>query len=351
MYNETNSIGNTRFDYVDVLRGIAVLGVIAVHTGQHGNITVPDLIKPVINNGQMGVQLFYLTSAFTLFLSLKTRFSHEHFPIRNFFIRRYFRIAPMFYIAIIVYYFGSNQPGITVWNILAHFTFLHGFRPSWINTLVPGGWSVGVEMIFYALMPIIFYKVNNINSATKLLLISIILIPFYVLLSTIISVGDFGYYWYQFFPNQLPLFCLGIIMYFIIIENKSLWEVSKRTLLLLSLCILGLLFTGVGSHVLFGIGFLLFSISLSHDKLKIFVNPFFIYLGKISFSMYLVHFGVLKILTKIKFIDYVNNGIINYIIRFVIVTLIAAIISSVSYNIIEKPFQKIGAKIIKKMER
>jgi peptidoglycan/LPS O-acetylase OafA/YrhL len=257
----------------------------------------------------------------------------------------------MFYIAIIVYYFGWNQSGITFGNILAHFTFLHGFRPSWINTLVPGGWSVGVEMIFYALMPIIFYKVNNINKATKLLLISIILSPVYRLLSKIISVGDFGYYWYQFFPNQLPWFCWGIIMYFIIIENKSLHEVSTRTLLLLSLYILGLLFTGrFGSHILFGIGFLVFSISISRDKFKIFVNPIFIYLGKISFSMYLVHFGVYTVLEKIKFIDYVNNGIINYIIRFVIVTIIAAVISTISYNIIEKPFQKIGNNIIKKME-
>jgi peptidoglycan/LPS O-acetylase OafA/YrhL len=114
------------------------------------------------------------------------------------------------------------------------------------------------------------------------------------------------------------------------------------------------LFTGkarfYSGHILFGIGFTLFAYALSQKEFKIFVNPLFKYLGKISFSMYLCHFGIFTILEKINFIDYVENQIVNYFIRFVLVVLIAVIISSIAYNLIEMPFQNIGKKIINKHE-
>jgi peptidoglycan/LPS O-acetylase OafA/YrhL len=126
------------------------------------------------------------------------------------------------------------------------------------------------------------------------------------------------------------------------------------SLLFLSISILVQLFTGkaifYSGHILFGIGFTVFAYALSQNNFRIFVNPVFKYLGKISFSMYLCHFGIFTILEKISFIDYVDNQIINYLIRLVLVVLIAVIISTLSYNLIEIPFQNIGKNIIKKHE-
>jgi peptidoglycan/LPS O-acetylase OafA/YrhL len=178
LIEKNNFVENRHYDYVDALRGLAVLGVIAVHTAQHGIFSVSQILMNIIYNAQMGVQLFYIMSAFTLFLSLKNRFNKERYPIRNFFIRRFFRIAPMFYISIIVYFIGWQQWEIGIGNILSHFVFLHGLRASWINTLVPGGWSVGVEMIFYAILPILFLKIKNIRYAINLFLITNTIRPF-----------------------------------------------------------------------------------------------------------------------------------------------------------------------------
>jgi peptidoglycan/LPS O-acetylase OafA/YrhL len=354
--NEKNNIiENKHYDYVDSLRGLAILGVIAVHTGQHGSFNVSEILKTMTNNAQMGVQLFYIMSAFTLFISLKNRFVKERYPIKNFFIRRFFRIAPMFYIAIIVYFIAWRQWGIGFGNILSHFLFLHGFRPSWINTLVPGGWSVGVEMMFYAILPILFLKIKNINHAINLFLISNTIRPLVNrLLSSIIDIGEFGDYWFYYLPNQIPIFCLGIILYFLIFENEKNGEVKKVSLLFLSISILAQLFTGKAifytGHILFGIGFTIFAYALSKNHFKMFVNRLFKYFGKISFSMYLCHFEIFTVLEKIDFIDYVDNQIINYLIRFVLVVLITVMISSVSYNLIEIPFQNFGKKIIKNYE-
>lgn len=94
-----------KLDYIDALRGLAILGVIMVHTNQYGRSIGPNIFAKITAMGERGVQLFYLASAFTLFLSFKNRSRKEIFPIRNFFIRRFFRIAPMYYMGIFYYIF------------------------------------------------------------------------------------------------------------------------------------------------------------------------------------------------------------------------------------------------------
>jgi peptidoglycan/LPS O-acetylase OafA/YrhL len=172
-------------------------------------------------------------------------------------------------------------------------------------------------------------------------------------LSSKINAGEFEYYRYQYLPNQMPIFYLGIILYSITFETRKI-RGGGVSLLFLSISILIQLFTGksifYSGHILFGIGFVAFAYALSQNNFRIFVNPIFKYLGKISFSMYLCHFGIFTVLEKIDFIDYTNNDIINYFIRFALVILMTVMISSVSYNIIEIPFQNIGKKIIKNHE-
>jgi len=90
-----------KLKYIDVLRGIAVLGVLMVHCSYFGsNFVFPKVIKSFFENGAMGVQLFFFTSAFTLFLSMNNRIDNEKLPYINFFIRRFFRIAPIYYLGI-----------------------------------------------------------------------------------------------------------------------------------------------------------------------------------------------------------------------------------------------------------
>lgn len=86
------------YRYIDALRGYAILLVILVHSSQH----VPNfdgLIWDVSIQGARGVQLFFVVSAFTLMMS----WSRRNDGSVNFYLRRLFRIAPMFWSAIVVY--------------------------------------------------------------------------------------------------------------------------------------------------------------------------------------------------------------------------------------------------------
>jgi peptidoglycan/LPS O-acetylase OafA/YrhL len=136
------------------LRGLAIIGVVVVHCSLYGdNENLPLLFQSFAHSGMFGVQLFFMVSAFTLFLSLDNRRHEEEFVWQGFFIRRFFRVAPMYYLGILYFllqdgfgprYFLCDTGHITGANILSNFLFVHGLYPFWISSLVPGGWSFAV---------------------------------------------------------------------------------------------------------------------------------------------------------------------------------------------------------------
>lgn len=357
-----------KLDYIDALRGIAILGVLMVHTNQYGRAIESSIFEKIVGMGAKGVQLFYLASAFTLFMSFSSRSAKEIFPIRNFFIRRFFRIAPMYYIGICYYLFqdglGSrywlgDETHISALNILSNFTFLHGFYPYWITSIVPGGWSIGVEMTFYAVLPFLFSKIKNINQAFNFFIVSLFgnfLLHFFLSKFHIISSERlWDEYLFLYFPSQLPIFSIGIFMYFIIVQDNGIKNISGKSLLVFSLILLVQLVTGnqfiLQNHIIFGLVFLIFGLALSKYRFKLIINPIVNYIGRISFSMYLVHFAVLHWLLFFNFINYFDNPTLNYCARFSIVTILTLLISAVLYNFIELPFQNIGKRIINKVEK
>src|ERR1700733_9049273 len=96
-----------RYAYIDALRGYAILLVIAVHSSQYFTNLSPN-VTALANQGARGVQLFFVASAMTLTMSWTAR----HDGPKAFYIRRFFRIAPMFYLSIPLFLylngFGAN---------------------------------------------------------------------------------------------------------------------------------------------------------------------------------------------------------------------------------------------------
>ena len=93
---------------------------------------------------------------------------------RSFYLRRFFRIAPLFWIAIVFYLLVTRGRGITNFapdgvgasDVLLTFFFLHSSSVTAYNSVVPGGWSIAVEMQFYLLFPLLIYLFRRRNGAT-----------------------------------------------------------------------------------------------------------------------------------------------------------------------------------------
>ncbi len=160
------------FDYIDALRGIAILMVVVAHVGQ---ITFQSgLVLNITSLGVYGVQLFFMISALTLFFSYNQRKDVDSENTkRNFFIRRFFRIAPGFYLAIFIYSlvlifnnyinYSDKIANFSVFKTIIYSIFLGLLYEPAMSYLPFGGWTVQVEMAFYILIPMLFNKIISLK--------------------------------------------------------------------------------------------------------------------------------------------------------------------------------------------
>lgn len=361
-------------NYIDALRGWAILLVLAVHASLAMRPISPMLDR-IAWHGRMGVVLFFVASALTLWLSAQRR-CHEHAPTRNFFIRRFFRIAPMFYVGALIALAtdgmgprGEAPFGLTVLDVTSTFLFLHGWRPESINSLVPGGWSIAVEMTFYAALPAIIYVVRSKYAAFLLLGATLLVAkPLSDLTySLLISSGN-GYpppmissFVTLWFPNHLPEFVMGIIIACIIgsgnIKIDPFASIGLGCTALIMLYSFMFFQTGQGllnnSH-LFGAGFAVFALSLAFWDNPIFVNKVTCFIGKISFSIYIVHMALMRWIEKgnIPLPNYpTSDPDLRYVIHFVSLLLASVAISAITYYTIERKGIALGARIIRRLEQ
>ena len=136
-----------RLGYLDLLRFIAISGVIAAHTSlashRESVLGFQDFTL-----GRFGVQLFFLVSGTTVWISLKSCQRHFSKSWLAFFTKRIFRIVPLFFFfSLSVYAFRGFIDTERYFNPLA------GLFPDSIN-IVPGGWSIWNEIYFYFSLPI-----------------------------------------------------------------------------------------------------------------------------------------------------------------------------------------------------
>lgn len=350
-----------RFEYIDSLRGIAILLVILCHSNPYFaeiyNVVLPPFFDTFVQNGDKGVTLFFLMSAFTLCLSLNTKQTTEQNPIRNYFIRRIFRIVPLYYFVIIlILLLNINSPSIS--SVTANFLFIHGVSPYWINSTVPGGWSVGIEMLFYLIFPILFYKIKSVSSIINLTLFSLVVSKAVLSFMTKLHFINDGIllknFVYENFISQLPVFLIGICL-FQIRQNKGAVDkdpgMYKSYLFIATLILIHLLGGNVfKSHYLFAIAFAIAAYSLSKWQPSLIINTLTIWVGKLSYSIYLLHLVVAKLLVKYHWNYYSSNVVLDTCLRFLIVFSISTLLACITYKLIELPFQAYGKRIINRLE-
>ena len=353
------------YRYLDALRGIAIFLVLLVHVW---NVAKPDnaLLDFLGAHGARGVQLFYMASALTLLMSWENRRQREHAPVRNFFLRRFFRIAPLYWLAVLIYAvaaaFGvsGHDAPVTWHSILANLTFTHGWHPDWIASPVPIGWSVGVEVSFYALLPLLVLFITNIERAVVAFLVSLPLAgwlaPFAIKAFPNTDSHVLHTFLYFWLPNQLPVFLLGIVAFYALplIYEWSRKNTTDRAMVLFGLAgvVLAFASTGKGTHVTYSLGFLLLILALSIWQPVVLVNRFTCFLGKISYSVYLLHFvllvGVQHLVTKDLPFTLSNDA--TFLLILALLTVYCLAICYASYRWIEEPCMAFGKKVIARFE-
>jgi peptidoglycan/LPS O-acetylase OafA/YrhL len=214
--------------FMDMMRGIAILMVLATHVAA----SIPGLspgLAMFAKFGQTGVQMFFVASAYTLSLSWQRRADEPH-RLARFALRRWFRIAPMYFVGVALFavlHFALQAGAASVvvepytpFAVAANLLLVHGFVPAANNAIVPGGWSIGTEIAFYAVFPLLigpFTRLGERHGWRALVGV--------VLAATALNLGwqivnadnalapannSFAYF---HIVNQLPVFLVGLALF------------------------------------------------------------------------------------------------------------------------------------------
>ncbi|MGA2057054.1 MAG: acyltransferase [Bradyrhizobium sp.] len=350
------------FDYIDALRGYAIMMVIAVHTSQSFP-QIPNSLAKVLNQGARGVQLFFVTSALTLTMSWVAR----NESAADFYTRRIFRIAPMFWIAIVFFlWLNGNGPsiyapaGIGLRQIVMTALLVHGFWPDAITSVVPGGWSVADEVIFYALFPAI---VPPLLKATwrPLIVVAVATVVLGAQVSRLLdgfsyllpasAEGAAGIYFSLWFPRQLPCFIFGIMLFKFSVE-RPLIPASLAKIV----CVLAIAFAlpipflegikyalPLGLATTYAIAFSLVAFSLMYWRQSPLISFPIVWIGKVSYSAYFVHFAALHLLPVLHLTGWPVADLAS---MYLVVVVITVGISSLTYLMIERPMIRFGSALI-----
>jgi peptidoglycan/LPS O-acetylase OafA/YrhL len=155
-----------RIATIDGLRGIAIAAVVWFHLWQISwqSATIPFVnlsLQPIAETGFLGVALFFFISGFVLMLPYaQARLAGTAPPpLRHFAARRFRKIVPSYALAIALMLLLGFQTyptfGAGAKDVLVHLLFVHDWFAA-TNTSIDGVmWSLGVEIQFYVLFPLL----------------------------------------------------------------------------------------------------------------------------------------------------------------------------------------------------
>ena len=342
-----------RYGFLDGLRGVAIAGVVLTHAGQVVRGLSPHLSVFSLW-GLRGVQLFFMVSSLTLCLVY-----YEKSIDRTFFFRRFFRIAPMFYMAGL-FYFILNRVGFTNTSILNTMAidgimtmlFIHGLNPHSINNIVPGGWSIADEALFYASFPVIVRYVRSTRAAVALVTGAIALWVINYAAGKVLESHLSQPMWGQFFHFNIfsaaPAFAFGVLI-FHLFRRANPSDRQRRICNLGVYAVAGLVIAyGVVSSSIpaaelpysFLLAALVLLVALSHNR--VFISPSLRFLGEISFSLYLVHFAIVAL---VKSVLPPPRGAEGLFLFYVEIMVVAIPISWVLNRVVERPMVSFGKRV------
>jgi peptidoglycan/LPS O-acetylase OafA/YrhL len=338
---------------IDGLRAIAILSVIFYALP----INELDFINLHLSGGYLGVDIFFVISGYLISSMVNYEYSkNKKFNFLNFYVRRIRRLLPglFFYILIflpIAYFlFHGSALEDFVNSIIASlfllsnmYFFIHHvfyFESSFSLKPFLNLWSLSIEEQYYLIFPIIYFLLlTKFKKIKNKILISTLLFS--------LSLASFANYLgytsvnFYFLPTRAWEFLVGTLAFEFeknnIIKKKFNNLLSLIGLLIILLCFF--IFNNKTPHPsyltlipTFGAFLLIIS-----GKRETFVKKFlslkiFIFIGLISYSLYLAHHPIFIFANFIK-----DKFSINF--NNLFLCLILFVLSAFSYYFVEKPFR------------
>lgn len=372
-----------RIKALDGLRAFAIIFVLISHSAWKFdaqltlNIGSADFHN-IFYNGWFGVDLFFVLSGF-LIASQLLKYPLNKTNLRNFMCKRYFRIAPAYYISVLaalvslhIYPVIGIEPLADIFAtwwlpLLSHIIFLHDYigRLPQIDGVF---WSIPIEIKFYLILPIFIYLLNKFKNNTYRIALIVGFYGVYVALRTFYISAQYGtediQYLDYFFKVKTPFhlaldgLTIGVLCAFIL-KNNIVKRIKANTKLLdigfysgvtlFSILALTPHFTNdiatffertiMTSLFSVSFGIILLCLIKGCSATEFFSHKILHFIARISYALYLTHTYALSLqeLLIIQLQHYIASPTLCWIISMPIFWGCAVITAMILYTAVEKP--------------
>lgn len=313
---------------VNGLRAIAVLAVLLFHLFSYLKTSLPSL--DVFNGGYIGVDIFFVISGFLMTAIIVRGLHAGTFSVWNFWKRRASRICPALMVLVIVvllvgffiqlpYVFRETcREAFRGMLFISNFWLARDqgyFAESVVNETLLHTWSLSVEWQFYLLYPLLLLAWGKLCSLRT--------IPHFIgamlavsLATSFILTSDKSYF--MLHTRAWELLLGGIIFTLPPLNLKAgltrLLECSALVVVVLNIALAEPMRGWDVLQVLPGVlaSALILWLNVEHSLLS---NALMQYTGKISYSLYLIHWPVIVVCSKLGLLHYflpILGGIVIY---------------------------------------
>jgi peptidoglycan/LPS O-acetylase OafA/YrhL len=311
-----------RSDWLDVLRGLAIVGVVAVHSIQNTESIVvankSDFFFWVVSLGKYGVELFFFLSGWLL---VSIYGINGRKLGKAYWARRMGRIYPLWILFMVIGFlrwnFSNSSPlnspinplegqsellHSTAGVIVLTLTFTLFISASLWNGVIPGGWSIQAEVAHYLLFP--FMRNRSFNSVLKIVTFINLLtsLAFFIrpkmeaFPDIFLKIMDA---WFRLsLYSTIIYFLIGMLSYRVFTQLKESrfvdlkladFNITNNTILFF--CISSLLVPCPFGNQVEAIGYISLMITFSFVILRNqMLSSIFRFLGKYAYFIYFMHF-------------------------------------------------------------
>lgn len=326
-----------RHESLDWLRGLTAISIMMYHTFSF-NFHALDSSTFLGRLGIYGVSIFFILSGLSMAIVYHDYFKTKR-SIISFYFKRILRIFPLFWLTF-VFVLLLNWKVESFHVFIVNLFFIFGIDEN-EHSIVPGGWSVGSEMVFYAFTPFILMAYTYKKWIGRFIIMLLILFGSIYAFNKLKDVTLLAEYWYLYVApfNNFFLFGLGILIYY---EFKNVKLNSKYWFVLFLLLVLIFIYypvsgnqinivKGVNRFVFSGLSFLMVLLFfISNIKLSKWIEIPLQKFGIATYGVYLLH----QIIQQFLF-QYCNFQ--KSIILMVTTIALSIIIALISYRYFERP--------------
>jgi peptidoglycan/LPS O-acetylase OafA/YrhL len=300
--------------------------------------------------GWIGVDVFFVLSGFLITsILIEEERKFGYISLKNFYIRREFRIVPAYYVAIAVYGLFTLFPlGIHfapefrshVWKWLLYLGGNAG-ASSHETGLLDFAWSLRIEQRFYVVWPVLFFCLTK-SRRIRLFLLFGCFLAFFGWRGGDVSLDRMRSYY------GLLEGCVVALLYkqvfFIPALERWFKKIPTGLTVLPILAAYAGLFLNKNCALLFSfaVAIFLYSLNLRNSPEKgVLAWPPLVWLGQRSYSFYLFHMVVLRVAMGI----YSPSGFFGSAVMVLIAAIATTAASACMFILVEEPMRKLGKRL------